>query len=91
MSRFAHLISRVHAPEAKISEYCSAPKAVIQRGVRMMPSVSEIVSLNPWATACVNIGFFLWVVHKHIDLMNEEDMNWSPIFVRDELTHCRRH
>ena len=34
----------------------------------MSPSVSETVSENPWATAWVNMGFFLWVVHKHIDL-----------------------
>src|SRR6266702_657119 len=34
----------------------------------MTPSVSDTVSLKPWATACVNTGFFLWVVHKHIDL-----------------------
>lgn len=34
----------------------------------MSPSVAETVSVNPWATACVNMGFFLCVVHKHIDL-----------------------
>jgi hypothetical protein len=35
------------------------------------------------------MGFFLWVVHKHIDLM--EGISGHPKFVRDELTRCHHH
>ena len=56
----------------------------------MSPSVAETVSVNPWATAWVNMGFFLWVVHKHIDL-TESSVNSRPIFFRDERTRCPPH
>jgi hypothetical protein len=59
---------RRHSPETTISEYRRLASAVTQRGVLIMPSVSECTSLKPWAKGCVNIGFFRCVVHKHIEL-----------------------
>lgn len=46
-SIFHNRTSPSHDPDAKTSPYGRVAREVIQRGVPMMPSVSETCSLNP--------------------------------------------